>query len=233
MMKILNEMLIFPVLALCLTITLAIVQSQIWWIGALVILLWLLLDGPRMLTFLVEVLHKDAMLSSPNVSDCGLTVLDEKRGIAVVRDNDAGKKYWWCASVPVDSLEHIAYILYYPKSRVIVEAIPIETLTDDPLIQAVFLCRKKEALHLAANGDVAVRDASGRTALHWAYRKHAKQVIPTLLERGSTDDCADRFGFTPEELRRDQAVSEHSDQFPREWLDKRSIFLRTRKGLLH
>lgn len=115
----------------------------------------------------------------------------------------------------------------------IVEAIPIEALTDDPLIQAVFLCRKKEALRLAANGDVAARDASGRTALHWAYRKHVKQVIPTLLERGSAEDCTDQFGFTPEELRRDHAISERSDQFPREWLDKRSIFLRTRKGLLH
>ena len=233
MMKILNETLIFPVLALCLAIALAVEQSPIWWIGALVILLWLLLDGPRMLTFLVEVLHKDAMLSSPHVSDCGFTVLDEKRGIAVVRDNDTGKKYWWCASAPVDSLEHIAYILYYPKARVIVEAIPIEALTDDPLIQAVFLCRKKEALRLAANGDVAARDASGRTALHWAYRKHVKQVIPTLLERGSAEDCTDQFGFTPKELRRDHAISERSDQFPREWLDKRSIFLRTRKGLLH
>ena len=233
MKKLPNCLSLTAALALCLVVVLAIEQSPIWWIGALVILLWLLLDGPRMLTFLVEVLHKDAMLSSPNVSDCGVTVLDEKRDIAVVRDNDDGKKYWWCASVPVDSLEHIAYILYYPKSRVIVEAIPIETLTDDPLIQAVFLCRKKEALHLATNGDVAVRDASGRTALHWAYRKHVQQMIPALLERGSAEDCTDRFGFTPEELRRDQAVSEHSDQFPREWLDKRSIFLRTRKGLLH
>ena len=233
MMKILNETLIFPVLALCLAIALAVEQSPIWWIGALVILLWLLLDGPRMLTFLVEVLHKDAMLSSPHVSDCGFTVLNEKRGIAVVRDNDTGKKYWWCASAPVDSLEHIAYILYYPKSRVIVEAIPIEALTDDPLIQAVFLCRKKEALRLAANGDVAARDASGRTALHWAYRKHVQQVIPALLQRGGAEDCADRFGLTPEELRRDHAIPEHSDQFPREWLDKRSIFLSTRKGLLH
>ena len=233
MIKILNELLIFPVLALCFVVALAVEQSPIWWIGALVILLWLLLDGPRMLTFLVEVLHKDAMLSSPHVSDCGFTVLDEKRGIAVVRDNEAGKKYWWCASVPVDSLEHIAYILYYPKSRVIVEAISIEALTDDPLIQAVFLCRKKEALHLAANGDVAARDASGRTALHWAYRKHVKQVIPILLEWGGAEDCTDQFGFTPEKLRRDHAISERSDQFPREWLDKRSIFLRTRKGLLH
>ena len=115
----------------------------------------------------------------------------------------------------------------------IVESIPIETLTDDSLIQAVFLCRKKEALHLTANGDVAVRDASGRTALHWAYRKHVQQVIPALLERGGAEDCADRFGLTPEELCRDHAIPEHSDQFPREWLDKRSIFLSPRKGLLH
>ena len=140
MIKILNETLIFPILALCLTIALAIEQSPIWWIGALVILLWFMLDGPRMLTFLVEVLHKDAMLSSPNVSDCGFTVLDEKRGIAVVRDNDAGKKYWWCASVPVDSLEHIAYILYYPKSRVIVEAISIEALTELHRLSRTYAC---------------------------------------------------------------------------------------------
>ena len=111
MIRIIFETLIFPILALCLTIALAIEQSPIWWIGALVILLCFLLDGPRMLIFLVEVLHKDAMLSSPHVSDCGFTVLNEKRGIAVVRDNDAGKEYWWCASAPADSLEHIAYIL--------------------------------------------------------------------------------------------------------------------------
>ena len=78
MIRIIFETLIFPILALCLTIALAIEQSLIWWIGALVILLWFLLDGPRMLIFLVEVLHKDAMLSSPHVSDCGFTVLNEK-----------------------------------------------------------------------------------------------------------------------------------------------------------
>lgn len=41
MIKIIFETLIFPVLALCLAIALAVEQSPIWWIGALVILLCL------------------------------------------------------------------------------------------------------------------------------------------------------------------------------------------------
>lgn len=186
----------------------------------------LLIHTPRGLILLKEIFHKDALLSSPNLSFRGYDIFFLKNPIPVVLDNDSQITYDWLTPVSTELLEHVAYVIYYPKSRVVVNAIIIEDLTSNPLIHAVFFSEKQAAIREAQIQGSAEQDYTGRTALHWAYRKHLQQVIPVLISRGASEDSKDFFGLLPCDLRKDGIISERSNNFPQEWLRKKELWCR-------
>lgn len=160
----------------------------------------LLVSVPRMIVLGMEAIKKSTMIASPVLSFKGHRILDARKSVPVVVDSFTHTEYLWCAREPIDCLEHIAYIVYYPKSRVIIDAIPIKALTQDGLILAVFSRNKKTTLDLLEHGcAVTGVDNSGRTALHWAYRSHCVRIAKMLQEFGCISQ-KDNLGFSPEDL---------------------------------
>jgi hypothetical protein len=156
---------------------------------------------PRMLVLITEMIRKSAVISSPIFVLKGQHLLDAKKTVPIVVDPTTQQEFYFCARVPVQELDHIAYVTYYPKSRVIVDAVRIEVLTSDELILAVFFCQKKRIRKLLDSGfPVSGTDSSGRTALHWAYRNHLHNTVKRLLESGCDCEIRDALGFAPKEL---------------------------------
>lgn len=191
--------LVFP---LCLTLGTVLVLA--WYpnyiLASVLVCIPLLASVPRMIILGMEAIKKSTMIASPVLSFKGHRILDAKKAVPIVVDSFTHTEYLWCAREPIDRLEHIAYIVYYPKSRVIIDAIPIETLTQDRLILAVFSHNIKTTFDLLNHGcAVTGVDNSGRTALHWAYRNHSVRIAKMLQEFGCIPQ-KDNLGFFPEDL---------------------------------
>jgi hypothetical protein len=156
---------------------------------------------PRMLVLVAEMIGKSAVISSPILVLKGQHLLDAKKTVPVVVDSLTQQEFYFCVRSPIQELDHIAYVTYYPKSRVIFDAVRIEELTSDELILAVFFRQKKTIRKLLDSGfSVSGMDSSGRTALHWAYRNHLHDTVKRLIASGSDCEIRDSLGFAPKEL---------------------------------
>lgn len=77
-------------------------------------------------------------------------------------------------------------------------ALAASAYADKPLLAAAMAGDEARALRLLDEGaDVAGRDPTGATALHWAVYNDSAELVRRLLERGADASAVNRYGSTP------------------------------------
>jgi ankyrin repeat protein len=81
----------------------------------------------------------------------------------------------------------------------VVAAAPVRA-SGPPLIDAIRHGDVAAAERLIATADVNAREADGTTALHWAARANAIELVGRLLRAGADPGAVNRYGMTPLQL---------------------------------